>query len=220
MSNYKAILWDNDGVLVDTERFYFEANRQKLKELGVELTLEMYQQFFLLDSRGAWHLLDGRGYSEEEIEQFKVERNSIYSELIDSEEVVVEGAAETLEKLSKHYFMAVVTSAYREHFERIHNRSGFHKYFQFALVNGEYGKTKPAPDPYLAGLERSGFKRDECIVVEDSQRGLRSAVAAGIDCWVIKTEMTAGSDFSLAKRQFENLIQVREALLELVDGAA
>ena len=63
MSNYKAILWDNDGVLVDTERFYFEANRQKLKELGVELTLEMYQQFFLLDSRGAWHLLDGRGYS-------------------------------------------------------------------------------------------------------------------------------------------------------------
>jgi len=217
---YKAILWDNDGVLVDTERFYFEANRRKLAELGVELTLEMYQQFFLLESRGAWHLLDGQGYSDEQIEGFKKERNQTYSELIDSGDVVVEGAPETLEQLSKHYFMAVVTSAYREHFERIHDRSGFKKYFKFVLANGEYGRSKPAPDPYLEALKKSGFQAEECIVVEDSERGLRSAHAAGIDCWIIRTEMTARSDFSFAKREFDNLVQVKEALLELANGAA
>ena len=132
--------------------------------------------------------------------------------------MVIEGAAETLELLSKHYFMAVVTSAYREHFEAIHQRSGFLKYFEFVLANGDYKRSKPEPDPYLLALERSGFDASDCIVVEDSERGLRAAKAAGIDCWVIETPMTINSDFSLADKRFNSLVEVREALLSLVNN--
>ncbi len=213
---YKAIFWDNDGVLVDTEQFYFEANRRVYAEHDIELSLEQYKQFFLLESRGAWHLMDGKGYSEEKIESLKKQRNGIYAELVSTEDIIVESAAQTLEQLSPHYFMAIVTSAYREHFEVIHARSGFMKYFSFVLANGDYARSKPQPDPYLLAIERSGFAPADCIVVEDSERGLRAAKAAGLDCFVIKTEMTADADFSKADRVFDSLGEVREVLLNLV----
>ena len=64
-----AILWDNDGVLVDTERLYFEANRDYLSGLGVELTAADFAQWFLRESRGAWHLLPDA--SEEQIARLR-----------------------------------------------------------------------------------------------------------------------------------------------------
>ena len=57
---YKAILWDNDGVLVDTERWYYEATKRVMKEEGFNLTLDVYRKTFLKSNSGAWHLLKDR----------------------------------------------------------------------------------------------------------------------------------------------------------------
>ena len=56
----KAILWDNDGVLVDTEQLYFEATQQILQSVGIELTKEQYIELFLVQGKGAWHLAEER----------------------------------------------------------------------------------------------------------------------------------------------------------------
>ena len=78
--NKTAILWDNDGVLVDTEVLYYEANRQVLAGVGVALTVAMFRELYLKDTIGGWHLAPG--LSAEEIEAKRLERNRVYSELL------------------------------------------------------------------------------------------------------------------------------------------
>ena len=69
--SYDAILWDNDGVLVETEHLYFEATRDVMSEAGVELDQETYREYFLKRSSGAWHLIAERGYSEADIARMR-----------------------------------------------------------------------------------------------------------------------------------------------------
>jgi len=78
----KAIFWDNDGVLVDTERLYFLATQQTLATVGVPLTKEQYIELFLVQGKGAWHLAAEKGVSPSAIEQLRHERNTLYSTLL------------------------------------------------------------------------------------------------------------------------------------------
>ena len=77
----------------------------------------------------------------------------------------------------------------------------------------EYEKAKPHPAPYLAGLKKFQASKEESIVVEDSQRGLSSAYAAGIDCIMVKNDFTSSHDFSNAQ-YFINQLNDLEELLE------
>ena len=72
----KAIFWDNDGVLVDTERLYFLATQRLLATVGVTLTKEQYIEFFLVQGKGAWHLAAQQGIPASAIEQLRHERRS------------------------------------------------------------------------------------------------------------------------------------------------
>ena len=67
----KAIFWDNDGVLVDTERLYFRATQQVLATVGIPLTTAQYIDFFLVQGTGAWHLAAAQGLSPSAIEQLR-----------------------------------------------------------------------------------------------------------------------------------------------------
>lgn len=83
-----------------------------------------------------------------------------------------------------------------------------------------HARSKPAPDPYLEALARFGASPEQALVVEDSERGLRSASAAGIDCVVVRNAFVAGQDFSLATHTIDTLGEL-PALLErlaLPDG--
>jgi HAD superfamily hydrolase (TIGR01509 family) len=84
--------------------------------------------------------------------------------------------------------MGIVTSSRSDHFALIHQRTGFLPYFRFVLTAGDYSRSKPDPDPYLRAIERSGVERDECLVIEDSERGLIAATAAGIRCIIVPNE--------------------------------
>ena len=83
----------------------------------------------------------------------------------------------------------------------------------FVLAKGDYPRSKPHPDPYLTALERFGASAAESVVIEDSERGLRAAVAAGIDCIVVRNHFVVGQDLSAATRQIESLREL-PALLE------
>ena len=74
----KAIFWDNDGVLVDTELLYFFATEQVLATVGVPLTKEQYIELFLVQGQGVWHLAADKGVSPGAIAQLRHERNTLY----------------------------------------------------------------------------------------------------------------------------------------------
>lgn len=200
----KYILFDNDGVLVETEQWYFKANVEILKEMDIELTLERYREI-MIKGESAFLLAQERGFDSLHVESARDRRNELYQHYIRTKDIEIESVCSILESLSKKYKMAIVTSSRREDFELIHGSLGITKYMEFVLCSGEYKRSKPHPDPYLKGLKLLGAKKNETIVVEDSQRGLDSAYSAEIDCVVVHNDFTISHDFSNATHSIKTL---------------
>ena len=202
-----ALFWDNDGVLVDTEKLYFRATRTILASIDIPLTKETYIDLLLTRGAGAFVLAEQKGFSPAQIAAFRKQRNELYISFLRTASLVMDGVEEVLDRLHRHFPMAIVTSSDREHFDIIHARTNLLRYFDFWLVPGDFKNYKPDPEPYLLAVTRADRPKDECIAIEDSPRGLASARAAGIRCIVIPNDLTRGRDFSGA---WKILTSIRE----------
>jgi HAD superfamily hydrolase (TIGR01509 family) len=187
-----AILFDNDGVLVDTEALYFRATRDVLAAVGVELDEASYVELFLRQGTGAFHLAAAQGVSPEGILALRAERNRLYQEMIVREEILIAGVFDVVRRLAQRFRLAIVTSAEPEPFASSHARTGLLPFFEVIITRADTERAKPDPDPYLLALDRLGLTAAECLVIEDSERGLRAARAAGVPCWVIPSGLTLG----------------------------
>lgn len=203
------ILFDHDGVLVDTEHWYFKAGERALADVGVTLDRERYLRD-MSRSAATWVQARAAGIDEPTIAGLRVTRDAYYQEYLRTESIEIEGVVETLAELSRHTRLAIVTTSKRADFEVIHEKPQITRFMDFVLVREDYERSKPHPEPYLTGLERFGATREETLVVEDSLRGLTSAVAAGIDCAVVHNEFTASSDFAGATYRIQSLAELRE----------
>jgi HAD superfamily hydrolase (TIGR01509 family) len=211
-SNKKAIFWDNDGVLVDTEKYYFEATYLTMKKVGFEITQEQYIEQFLIQATGAWHLLDQNKFSAKRIQQLKEERDDLYTNFLMTRDILIDGVEDILAKLSEKYKMAIVTSSKPNHFNSIHSRTELLKYFSFVVTSEDYLNYKPDPEPYLFALKKMGVNSFEGLAIEDSRRGLIAAKKAGLDCIIMKNELTMSSDFSDADLILEHISQLTRIL--------
>lgn len=209
---YDAIFWDNDGVLVDSERLYFQTTREILAGVGIELTEALYFLHFLVGSGGTWELARNHGVTEAEMEVLRVTRNERYRQELERNPLVIEGVRETLATLQPQYRMGIVTSSRRDHFETIHRRTNLLPYFEFVIAQGDYENSKPEPDPYLAAIARTGLAPERCLAIEDTPRGLQAARAAGIDCVVIPTPLTRHADFSAATHVLRSVSELPAVL--------
>ena len=207
----KYILFDNDGVLVETENWYYEANKKALKQLGLNLQMDEYQEIM---ARGgtAWELAINAGITTEIIDKKRVQRDNYYQEFLHTKNLEIPNVKKVLKNLSKKYKMAIVTTSRRVDFELIHKNRGISDYMQFVLCVEDYERAKPYPDPYLKGLELLKASAKDTIVVEDSQRGLISAVNAKIECVIVKNEFTKTHDFSKANYFIDTLEQLETIL--------
>ena len=113
-----------------------------------------------------------------------------------TENIEIEGVLETLAELADSYRMGIVTTSKPPDFALIHEKRSILDYMDFYFTREDYGQAKPHPEPYLRGLQRFGATAAETVVIEDSARGLKSAIAAGIDCIVVANEFTASHDLS------------------------
>jgi HAD superfamily hydrolase (TIGR01509 family) len=208
----KAILWDNDGVLVETEHLYFQATQHVLQTIGVTLTEADYIQLFLVQGRGAWHLAEERGIPHSDIENLRNERNALYSERLAQAPRLTDGITEVLDALQGKYVMGVVTSSRKDHFDLIHRTTGLLKYFDFVLTADDFSRVKPDPEPYLRAVARSGIDARGCVAIEDSERGLQSAKGAGISCIVVPTALTRGGTFAGADRILDSISEILTVL--------
>ena len=190
----KAIFWDNDGVLVDTEGLFFRANQETLAGVGISLKWEQFEEISLNRGESVLRLVADPGT--DTFNKLRQERDARYADLLVHEPLVIDGVREVLDGLRGKYVMGIVTSSGHEHFEIIHRQSELLPYFQFVLTMKDCPHTKPHPEPYLKALELSGFQPRECLVVEDSPRGLAAAVSAGIRCIVIPSKYTRSNNFA------------------------
>ena len=208
----KYILFDNDGVLVHTEPFYYKANLIALEEFfNVSLTFEEYMKI-MANGTTVWQKALEKGFSLSDIETARTKRNKYYQNFLKTENILIDGVKEVLHELSKDYKMAIITTSRRVDFEIIHKNLGLTDFMEFILCEEDYNFAKPHPEPYLKGLELFNAKKEEAIVVEDSQRGLTSAFKAGIECAIVKNEFTITQDFSNASYFIDSLKELKTIL--------
>ncbi|MFJ9006079.1 HAD family hydrolase [Streptomyces canus] len=174
----KYILFDHDGVLVDTEFWYFRSAERALMEAGFTLDKDQYLRDTARGS-GSWAQAKTAGMDDRTLSRVREARNGYYQEYLRTEAIEIDGVVDT------------------------------------HLVREDYELAKPHSEPYLAGLKRFGADREETLVVEDSARGLTSAVAAGIDCAVVHSEFTEANDFPQASHRIDSLSGLKDILLEV-----
>ncbi len=211
----KYILFDNDGVLVDTEFWYFKAAERALGDIGFTLDKSQYLRD-MSQGAGSWAQARAANVDEARIGRAREARDAHYQEFLRTQPIEIEGVVDTLAALAKTVRMAIVTTSKRADFDLIHEGRHIRQFMDFVLVREDYNLAKPHPEPYLTGLRRFGAAKEETLVVEDSHRGLSSAVAAGIDCAIVHNEFTASQDFSHASYRIEKLSE----LVELIGRSA
>lgn len=190
---FKALFWDNDGVLMDTEHLYYRANAEALALAGVELSPEGFAEVSL---RRGESVLALAGTREASLRAF---RDTRYRELLAAEALVIPGVTETLARLHGKIPMAIVTSCRRENFMHMHRSSGLLRFFDFILTREDYILTKPEPEPYLTACARAGLPPAACIAVEDSERGVLAASRAGLAVAAIPGELNRQADLTAAR---------------------
>jgi len=211
----RAVFWDNDGVLVDTEMLYYRSTRDVLRRVGVDLTVAAFIDISLKQGRSVFDLAERHGVSPDAVKELRDDRNRLYGDLLGRGVRIMDGVEPSLRELRGRVFLGVVTSSRREHFQRMHERTDLLDYFDFVLTREDFCESKPHPEPYLKALQRVGLDAEQCVVVEDSERGLQAAAAAGIRCLVVPNELTRDQDFHKAWRILSGASEVAEEVLSI-----
>jgi beta-phosphoglucomutase-like phosphatase (HAD superfamily) len=218
---YTHLLFDHDGVLVNTEPLYLQAIQEQLATLKITLAEADYIQNMAVGA-DPWKPARQAGCDEAAVHQLRLARDKRYQELLRSRPIRIAGADAVVAELAAHFNMAIVTTSRDEDFDLIHGLDGGPKtthtpdvvrHMDFVLKRSDYRNSKPDPEPYLLALSRFDIDPETALVVEDSERGLRSAVAAGIDCAAIYHPFTAAQNFAKARYGFANLQALRQFLL-------
>lgn len=199
---------------MDTEFWYYKAGERALADIGLILDKDQYLRD-MNQGLGTWPQARAAGIDEQTISRQREVRDDYYQEYLRTEASEIDGVAEALAELSQYVRMAIVTTAKRADFEAIHEKRQLRQFMDFVLVREDYNLAKPHPEPYLTGLKRFGAAREETLVVEDSSRGLNSAVAAGIDCVIVYNDFTKADDFSQARYRIEALSELKDIILNV-----
>ena len=211
----KYILLDHDGVLVDTELWYYRAGARALADIGFTMDEDQYLRD-MNQGLATWAQARAAGIDEQTIRRQREVRNGYYQEYLRTERIEIDGVVEALAELATYVRMAIVTTARRADFDIIHEERHIRRFMDFVLTREDYRLAKPHPEPYLTALKRFGATPQETLVVEDSSRGLSSAVAAGIDCAVVHNDFTQSQDFSHASYRIDTLSELKDIVLTTV----
>lgn len=214
----EAVLWDMDGTIVDTEPYWFEAERELVEMTGASWTLELAEQIVGKDLRDGARVLQqhsGIAWDIDEVIQFLLSRVS--QQVKEHGVPFLPGAWERLTELHEQGVpTALVTMSWKLVTSPILDQLPFNPFN--AVVTGDVvARGKPHPDPYLNGAAALGVPIERCVVVEDSPTGSSSGQASGAHVLVVKGNATVGEDSrfsrtnSLADLATEDLLRINHA---------
>ncbi len=182
----KAVIWDMDGVLIDSETLYNKANPALFEKLGIPFWREDEEGLAGVNAHsGALGIMKRHPdvkFSLEEVEEMY--RASLLGALTGAEDLqLIPGVADWIARLhAMGYKMAVASSSTAPMVNYVAERFGFHD-IMGAVIHGEMVKVaKPEPDIFLMAAELIGVRPEDCTVIEDSTFGIRAAKAAGMRC--------------------------------------
>ena len=214
----KAIFFDLDGTLIDSEYFHFDCWNEILAEAGVQLTYEDW----IKNYAGIPLPIN----AERLIEKYNI-TTIPYDELVQRREALtldrfkthdVELMPFVLENLNffteKGLTLALVTSSPRADVEAVFERNGLKHFFKLIITRSEVVNSKPDPESYNVCREQLGLKIDECIVFEDTLNGVKAAKAANLVCFAIQSNTDDYEKLAIADKIFVDFNEAKNYLLQ------
>jgi HAD superfamily hydrolase (TIGR01509 family) len=176
----EAVVFDLDGVLVDSEHVWDAARRELAAERGLPWPEPATRDMMGMSSVEWSRYMHDRVGLPEPPEEISAEVVRRLEEIYRRELPLRDGAAEAVERLAEHWPLGLASSSNRELIDLVLELSGLTRLFQVTVSSEEVPRGKPAPDVYLEAARRLGVAPARCAAVEDSENGIRSAKAAGM----------------------------------------
>ncbi|TYB76168.1 HAD family hydrolase [Bizionia myxarmorum] len=203
----KAVLFDMDGVIVDTEPLHHKAYYGMFNTLEIDVTEQQYQSFTGQSTINVCRQLCNHYelvIAPEELVQIK---RDIFKGLFvsDGSLQLIDGVLELIQDYHKNgVTLVLASSASMQTIESVFNRFELDPYFKAKLSGADLKASKPHPEIFLKAAETSGFKKEHCLVIEDSTNGIKAANAAGIYCVGYKSLHSKNQNYESANLVIDN----------------
>ena len=216
MSKIKALLFDLDGTLIDSEFFHYECWNEILSEYNVTLTYKDWLSNYagVPLPKNAQNLL-AKYEIDAVLEEVVNRRENLTLERLKTKDVnLMPFVLDFIEFFyAKGLTLAIVTSSPRKDVEAIFERNGLSKYFDLIITRSEVTKSKPDPESYNVCVAQLNVAKEECLVFEDTINGVKSAVAAGITCYAVQSNVREHQKLKIADQLFLNMAYAKDFIV-------
>lgn len=207
----KAVLFDMDGVIVDTEPLHSKAYHGMFNEIGIDVSDELYESFTGKSTLEVCRTLCAHFKLSQAPQELIQIKRRIFKTLFfsDPDLSLIDG----VEELIKDYYnngvtLVLASSASMTTINNVFERFKLNPYFVAKLSGADLKASKPHPEIFINAANASGHKVSECIVIEDSSNGIKAANAAHIFCVGFKSTNSKGQDYSKADKVIEDFSEI------------
>lgn len=213
-----TIIFDMDGVIIDSEPLHFELERELLEELGGKITPKELQAFVGTTDYYMWSTFKNKFNIENSIEEMIAMKKEKFLQNIHKIGLVDNFMEFMLTVYSESYLLGLASSNNRKAVDSIIEKFNLDKYLEFIISGEEVSKGKPDPEIFLTAANKMNVKPYECLVIEDAANGVKAAKAAGMKCIGLKNPNSGGQDLSQADLIVDNFNELTlETIKKLFD---
>lgn len=206
----RAVVFDLDGLMFNTEELYVEVGTEILRRRGYEFTPALLDQMMGRPSRIALQIMIDTHTLQATVEELLAETDELFPEILRTRLAPMPGLIDLLAALEQHHIpKGIATSSRRSFVDRVLSQFDYHPRFAPILTSEDITEGKPHPEIYLKAAERLGIAPGEMLVLEDSQNGCRAAVAAGAIAVAVPSGHSHRHDFTGAALVAESLADPR-----------